>query len=95
MLNFGTTQHILNQYNSFKVIHDATRLGGFIHHSLPGVGYSDHGYITYTARCFFDIAGYNEYEVVDFWMDGPGGANDMLRGVRSYSGYFPALKRVL
>ncbi len=95
VLNFGTTEHILNQYNCFKIIHDATRLGGYIHHSLPGMGYVDHGYVTYTCRCLFDIAGYNEYEVVDFWFDGPSGRNDPLQGLRSYSGYFPALKRAL
>ena len=95
VLNFGTTEHILNQYNCFKVIHDATKLGGYIHHSLPGTGYGDHGYITYTCRCFFDIAGYNEYEIVDFWFEGPGGRNDLLQGLRSYSGYFPVLKQSL
>lgn len=95
VLNFGTTEHILNQYNCFKVIHDATKVGGYIHHSLPAMGYADHGYITYTSRCFFDIAGYNEYEVVDFWFDGPSGRNDALQGLRSYSSYFPAVKRAL
>lgn len=93
VLNFGTTEHILNQYNSFKVIHDATRVGGCIFHSLPAVGHVDHGYITYTCRCFFDVAGYNEYEVVDFWLDGPNGNNDILQGPRSYSTYFPAVQK--
>jgi len=63
VLNFGTTEHLLNQYNAFKVMHDSTKVGGFIVNSLPCVGYSNHGYFTYTPRCFFDLAGYNEYEV--------------------------------
>jgi hypothetical protein len=50
-------------------------------HSLPGIGYVDHGYITYTSRCFFDLAGYNGYEVVDFWFEGPGGDNNLYEGV--------------
>ena len=37
VLNFGTTEHILNQLNCFKVIHDAAKDGGYIHHSLPAV----------------------------------------------------------
>jgi len=95
VLNFGTTEHILNQLNCFKVIHDATKVGGYIYHSLPAVGYVDHGYITYTGRCFFDVAGYNEYELVTCWFDGPSGGNCIFDSLRSYSGYFPVLKVAL
>lgn len=95
VLNFGTTEHILNQLNCFRVIHDATRLGGYIYHSLPAVGYVDHGYVTYTGRCFFDVAGYNEYELVDCWFDGPGGGGTVLDSLQSYSSYFPALRKAL
>jgi hypothetical protein len=95
-MNFGTTEHILNQFNCFKVIHDATKVGGYIFHSsLPALGYVDHGYITYTGRCFFDIAGFNEYEVVEFWFEGPAGRNNLYDSVRSYRKYFPALERTL
>jgi len=95
VLNFGTTEHILNQLNCFKVIHDATKVGGYIYHSLPAVGYVDHGYITYTGRCFFDVAGYNDYELVACWFDGPHGGNSIFDSLRSYSGSFPALKKAL
>lgn len=95
VLNFGTTEHLLNQYNAFKVIHDSTKVGGYIVHSLPGVGYSNHGYFTYTPRCFFDMAGYNEYEVSAFWFEGPGGANDLYAPVRDYLSYFPNLAKTL
>lgn len=95
VLNFGTTEHILNQLNCFKVIHDATAVGGHIYHSLPAVGYVDHGYITYTGRCFFDIAGYNNYELVACWFDGPSGGNSVLQSLRSYSSYFPVLQTAL
>jgi|GEM_PF-909809 len=96
VLNFGTTEHILNQLNCFKVIHDATKVGGYIYHSLPAVGYVDHGYITYTGRCFFDIAGYNDYELVACWFDGPGeGGGSVLDGLRSYKSHFPVLNDAL
>jgi hypothetical protein len=91
VLNFGTTEHLLNQYNAFKVIHDATKVGGYIVHSLPCVGHSNHGYFTYTPRCMFDVAGYNEYEVIAFWFEGPSGSNDLFAPVRDYRTYFPAL----
>jgi SAM-dependent methyltransferase len=96
VLNFGTTEHILNQLNCFKVIHDATKVGGCMFHSLPAVGYVDHGYITYTGRCFFDIGGNNEYEMLACWFDGsPGTGGTVLDSLRSYSSYFPALGRTL
>lgn len=95
VLNFGTTEHILNQLNCFRVIHDATAVGGHIYHSLPAVGYVDHGYITYTGRCFFDVAGYNEYELIACWFDGPSGGNSLLQSFESYSSYFPALSKAL
>ena len=95
VLNFGTTEHILNQLNCFKIIHDATRVGGYIYHSLPAVGYVDHGYFTYTGRCFFDVAGYNDYDLVACWFDGPHGGNSIFDSLRSYSGSFPALKTAL
>jgi hypothetical protein len=94
VINCGTTEHLLNQYNAFKVIHDATKPGGYIFHSVPCVGYSNHGYITYTTRCFFDLAGYNSYEVVDLWFDGPGGANDLYQPIQDYSSYFPVLTEI-
>ena len=95
VLNFGTTEHILNQHNCFKIIHDATKIGGHIYHSLPAVGYVDHGYVTYTGRCFFDIAGYNGYELVACWFDGPSGGNCIFDSLQSYSSHFPALKAAL
>lgn len=95
VLNFGTTEHLLNQYNAFRVMHDSTKVGGHIVNSLPGVGYSNHGYLTYTPRCFFDLAGYNEYEVVGFWFEGPDGSNDLYAPVRDYLSYFPNLARTL
>lgn len=95
VLNFGTTEHLLNQYNAFKVIHDSTKLGGYMVHSLPCVGFSNHGYFTYTPRCMFDLAGYNEYEVVGFWFEGPVGSNDLYSPVKDYLSYFPNLAKTL
>ncbi len=95
VLNFGTTEHILNQLNCFKVIHDAAKVGACIYHSLPAVGYVNHGYITYTGRCFFDVAGFNDYELVACWFDGPSGGGCIIDSLQSYSRYFPALERAV
>ncbi len=92
VINFGTTEHILNQMNCFLAIHQATKVGGLMWHQLPAVGYLDHGYFTYTGRFFFDLAGYNDYEIVDTWFDGPGGPEDPFAALRSYQSLFPALQ---
>lgn len=91
VLNFGTTEHLLNQYNAFKVIHDSTKVGGYIVHALPCIGFLDHGYLTYTPRCMFDLAGYNKYEVVGFWYSDPSGNNDPYAPIKNYITYFPSL----
>ncbi|WP_407175348.1 methyltransferase domain-containing protein [Bradyrhizobium sp. STM 3562] len=65
VLNFGTTEHVVNQLNAFEVIHDALRLGGVVMHQLPSVGYVDHGYFNYNPLLLNDLAQINRYEVVD------------------------------
>ncbi len=92
VINCGTTEHVLNQYNSFEVIHDAARVGGLILHQLPVAGFTDHAYFVYTGRFFFDLAGYNGYEIADVWYDGPSNSDDLLTSVRSYKSYFPKLE---
>lgn len=95
VLNFGTTEHVLNQLNCFKVIHDAAKAGGYMFHSLPAVGFLDHGYLTYTGRCFFDVAGNNEYEIADLWFEETASRDSIFDSLKSYSAYFPVLRTVL
>ena len=66
--NFGTTEHIFNQWNCFSVIHGATKVGGAMYHVLPATGYLDHGYYCYTPLFFRDLAKANGYEIVDMFM---------------------------
>lgn len=95
VLNAGTSEHILNQMNSFRCIHDAAKVGGLIVHHLPSVGYTDHCYFTYNPRFFFDLAGFNGYEIVDFRFTGPSAADPLLAGLRAYQTYFPSVGRYL
>jgi hypothetical protein len=67
VLNFGTTEHVINQMNSYEVMHDAVKVGGVIHHQVPSVGWLDHGYFTYHATFFDDLVNANKYELVDRW----------------------------
>lgn len=65
VLNFGTTEHVINQLNAFKAIHDAVRVGGVVMHQLPSVGYIDHGYFNYNPLFLNDLVEANRYEIVD------------------------------
>ena len=95
VINFGTTEHVLNQLNAFRVIHDAAKPGGYMAHNVPCVGYVDHGFFAYTPRVFFDIAGYNDYELVCFEYQGPNRGKELYSIVRDYRPYFPRLSATL
>jgi hypothetical protein len=94
VLNFGTTEHVFHQFNSFKIIHEATTPGGWVWHQLPAVGFTDHCYFTYTGRFFFELASYNGYELSGFWF-GAGGQTNLFDSVRSYASYYPVLAELL
>ena len=66
--NIGTAEHIFNQFNVFKTIHNSTKPGGLIFHQLPGQGYYDHGFYNYQPTFFFDLAQANDYSIIGFWM---------------------------
>lgn len=95
VINFGTTEHVLNQLNAFRVIHDATKPGGHMVHSLPCVGYVDHGFFTYTPRMFFDLASCNDYELICFEYQGPSQGKELFPIVRNYRPYFPRLSATI
>jgi SAM-dependent methyltransferase len=87
VLNCGTTEHVLNQMNSFRVIHDATKVGGIIYHSLPMTGFLDHGYFNYNPRLFVELAQANSYVVRRLTYNGPHGLESMFdRFVKDYAG---------
>jgi hypothetical protein len=67
VMNFGTTEHVFNQLNSFEIMHNATKVGGVIYCVLPASGYLDHGYYCYTPVFFRDMASANDYEILDMF----------------------------
>ena len=62
--NFGTTEHLINQYLAMKSIHELTKSGGCIYHHLPMGGYHSHGYFNYNPMFFEHLARANNYEVL-------------------------------
>ena len=68
VMNCGTTEHVINQMNSFAVMHDAVKPGGVIFSQVPSIGWLDHGYFTYHPTFFDDLVAANKYELVDRWL---------------------------
>jgi hypothetical protein len=66
VINAGTTEHVSNQGNAFRVIHDLARTGGVMYHELPAGGTIDHGFIAYQPKFFLRMAQQNEYEWLRF-----------------------------
>ena len=66
--NFGTTEHVFNQFNAFRVMHDLTRPGGYMWHSVPMGGMVDHSLFSYHPKFFYNLAMNNFYEIVDTWI---------------------------
>ena len=64
VLNFGTTEHVMNQYNSFRVIHELAKPGGLLYVYLIQSGYGDHGIVRYTDRFISLLIAANGYDVI-------------------------------
>ncbi len=64
--NFGTTEHVANQLNAFKVVHDLAAPGGVMIHNLPSQGGFNHGLINYTPKFFWALARSNNYRWLHF-----------------------------
>ena len=62
--NFGTTEHVANQLNAFKIVHDLARRGGVMLHHLPMQGMLNHGLVNYNPKFFWMLARSNGYRVV-------------------------------
>jgi hypothetical protein len=67
--NFGTTEHLINQLNAFRTLHDLTKPGGLMLHILPFVGCVDHGFFTYQPNFFYALARFNSYEMAGIWFN--------------------------
>ena len=79
IVNFGTTEHLNNQMNAYRVMHDACKPGGHLFHQVPGTGYLHHGYFTYDVQFFEDLAKANGYRLKDVWYCGPQGTANVLQ----------------
>ena len=65
--NFGTSEHVFNQKTFFENIHNLTKKNGLIIHVLPFEGYFNHGYYNYQPIFFYDLAIFNNYQILGYW----------------------------
>ena len=65
--NHGTTEHLLGQVNSFKLMHDLMKVGGISIHVLPCLEVN-HGFFSYSPVLFNCLAEQNDYEIVGFYI---------------------------
>lgn len=65
--NYGTSEHLLNQFNFFKTMHDLTKKNGLMIHELPCMFGINHGMFKYEPKFFTDLARSNSYEILGFW----------------------------
>lgn len=64
--NYGTSEHILDQYQAFRNIHNFMKTGGFQVHAVPLVGsWKDHCVYHYTGDFFRNLSEACKYEVVE------------------------------
>ena len=64
--NFGTSEHVFNQFAFMKNCHDLTMPGGISLHALPVASGMDHGFFNYHPTFFRSLAIANDYEILDF-----------------------------
>ena len=67
-VNGGTTEHLLDQRNAFKIMHELTKDGGLMIHQVPFLGSVDHGFFNYNPNFFLALARFNAYEVMGLWI---------------------------
>ena len=63
VVNSGTSEHIANQAQTFRIIHDLTKLGGLMYHEVPA-GSWDHGLFNYTPKFFLLLHKQNDYQQI-------------------------------
>ena len=64
VMNTGTTEHVLNQLNALKTVHDLAKPGGLIFSLFLINGFGSHGLLRYCNRFVALLAEANRYELI-------------------------------
>jgi hypothetical protein len=64
--NYGTIEHVTNQYHAFKNLHDLSVTGGIMLHAFPVIGHwPNHGRYYYNLPFAYELAKLARYHVID------------------------------
>ena len=64
--DYGTIEHVDNQYQVFKNVHDVCSMNGVIIHTLPTLNYwKDHCKYFYSKEFFVELARLCDYKILD------------------------------
>ena len=69
--NIGTTEHVANQLNAFRTVHDLLKVGGVAIHSVPFTGMFNHSLFNYHPKFFFSLIINNRYRLRHVEFRGP------------------------
>lgn len=69
--NIGTTEHVANQINAFRTIHDLLKVGGVAIHQVPFTGMLNHCLFNYHPKFFFSLIVNNRYRLRCVEFSGP------------------------
>jgi hypothetical protein len=64
--DFGTGEHIFDQAQVWRTLHELATPGGFIVFDRPAQGYTEHCFYLTNDCVYLDLAAANGYEVVKF-----------------------------
>lgn len=64
VINSGTSEHVLNQLNALKTMHDLARPHGLIYSMFLVNGFGPHGLLRYCERFVDLLARTNNYEII-------------------------------
>jgi hypothetical protein len=67
----GTIEHVVNQLNCLKVMHEVTAAGGTIMLNLPFAGGLNHGFFQYNPKFIVAMAAANSYSLLYLMLSGP------------------------
>jgi hypothetical protein len=93
--NIGTTEHIANQFNAFRTVHDLLKVGGVAVHSVPFTGMLNHGLINYHPKFFVSLIINNRYRLRAAQLSEPVDHASYGVGNKIYDGDFIEAQRKL
>lgn len=64
LINGGTAEHVFNVFQFFKTSHELTKPGGLMVHTMPFLGWLEHGFYNFNPTFFWDLALANNYAVL-------------------------------